>query len=80
MQLNLNPLMAAFQMNYTPRVDDYVIWHTTPKPLEGWIYFISEQYVTIEIGVKCKDDENIRIVQFIRKRIVVCVFQRSGII
>ena len=46
-------------MPYSPRIDDYVIWHTTPHPLQGWVYFVSEHYITIEIGVKCKDDENI---------------------
>ena len=35
-----------------------IIWHTTPI-LTGWVYFVSEHYITIEIGVKCKDDENI---------------------
>jgi len=47
-------------MPYTPQVDDYVIWNTHPETLSGWIYFVSEQYVTIEIGVKCKDDVNIK--------------------
>jgi hypothetical protein len=48
-------------MRYKPQVDDYVIW--TPKYgpiLEGWVYFVSDYYITIEIGVKCKDDENIK--------------------
>jgi hypothetical protein len=47
-------------MPYKPRIDDYVIWHTTPHPLQGWVYFVSEYYITIEIGVKCKDAENIK--------------------
>ena len=45
---------------YEPKVDDYVIWNTTPQPLEGWVYFVSDSYITIEIGVKCKDEENIK--------------------
>ena len=45
---------------YKHKVDDYVIWNTTPQPLEGWVYFVSDYYITIEIGVKCKDDENIK--------------------
>jgi hypothetical protein len=44
---------------YKPKVDDYVIWNTTPQPLEGWVYFVSKYYITIEIGVKCMD-ENIK--------------------
>jgi len=47
-------------MPYSPRIDDYVIWHTTPHPQSGWVYFVSEYYITIEIGVRCKDDENIK--------------------
>ena len=41
---------------YEPKVDDYVIWNTTPQPLEGWVYFVSDYYITIEIGVKCMDE------------------------
>ena len=44
-------------MSYTPRVDDYVIWNTTPETFKGWVYFKCEQYITIEIGVKDKPDE-----------------------
>lgn len=46
-------------MSYIPVVDDYVIWNTTPEPFKGWVYFKCDQYITIEIGVKCKDEENI---------------------
>ena len=42
---------------YKPQVDDYVIWNTTPYPLEGWVYFVSEYYITIEIGVTCMDED-----------------------
>jgi len=42
---------------YKPKVDDYVIWNTTPQPLRGWVYFVSEYYITIEIGVKCMDED-----------------------
>jgi len=38
---------------YSPRVDDYVIWHCNP-PFEGWVYFVDCEYITIEIGVKDK--------------------------
>lgn len=33
---------------YYPKVNDYVKW----KDLEGWVYFTSEEYITIEIAVK----------------------------
>jgi len=44
-------------MSYTPRVDDYVIWNTTPQTFKGWVYFKCEDYITIEISVKDKPDE-----------------------
>ena len=47
-------------MPYKPRVHDYVVWHTTPSPLQGWVYFVDTEYITIEVSVKCKDDENIK--------------------
>ena len=40
---------------YEPQVNDYVKW----KPhIEGWVYFKDKQYITIEIGVKPKNEEN----------------------
>ena len=47
-------------MTYTPLVDDYVKWtDSLGRVTEGWVYFKDSEYITIEIGVKCKDDENI---------------------
>lgn len=47
-------------MPYTPKLDDYVKWtDSLGKVVEGWVYFADSEYITIEIGVKCKDDENI---------------------
>jgi hypothetical protein len=40
---------------YEPQVNDYVYWNDR---VEGWVYFKDEEYITIEIGVKPKDDEN----------------------
>ena len=39
-------------MHYTPKIDDYVKW----KRVEGWIYFMDHEYITIEIAVKDKPD------------------------
>jgi len=39
-------------MSYTPQVDDYVKWKNT----EGWVYFVDKEYLTIEVGVKPKED------------------------
>ena len=48
-------------MPYTPKLDDYVKWtDSLGKVVEGWVYFVDSEYITIEIGVKCKDDEDIK--------------------
>ena len=48
-------------MRYKPQIDDYVIWSPDyGSILEGWVYFVDNEYITIEIGVKCKDMENIK--------------------
>ena len=48
-------------MSYTPQVDDYVKWtDSLGRVTEGWVYFVDSAYITIEIGVKCKDNENIK--------------------
>jgi len=39
-------------MSYTPQVDDYVKW----RNIEGWVYFLDKEYLTIEVGVKPKED------------------------
>ena len=38
---------------YTPNLNDYVSF----RQHEGWVYFVDEEYITIEIGVsekKCR--------------------------
>ena len=42
-------------MTYEPKVNDYVKW---TKGVEGWIYFKSKEYVTIEYSVRPKDEQN----------------------
>ena len=42
-------------MSYTPRIDDYVKF----KKIEGWVYFVSEEYITIEISVRDKPDTHV---------------------
>jgi len=47
-------------MSYQPKVNDYVIWEKPlGKGVEGWVYFADQEYISIEIGVKCKNQENI---------------------
>ena len=40
-----------------PRVDDYVKWNHNGHCDEGWVYFVGEEYLTIEVSVKDKPDE-----------------------
>ena len=44
---------------YKPQLHDYVKWHHNNMVDEGWIYFVSDEYITIETGVKCKDESDI---------------------
>ena len=41
-------------MNYIPKVNDYVKWK---DKIEGWVYFFDEQYITIEVGTVPKEDD-----------------------
>jgi len=43
-------------MSYEPNVDDYVTWK---QDIEGWVYFKDKQYVTIEILVTPRHDNDI---------------------
>ena len=38
---------------YVPKLNDYVIWDQGKYGYnEGWVYFVDEEYITIEVGVK----------------------------
>lgn len=58
---------------YRPKLNDYVIWngHTI---LEGWVYFVDKEYITIETQVIPKDEENYRDCSIHRnhRTLVVC--------
>ena len=42
---------------YIPKVNDYVIWDKGEYGKdEGWVYFFSEEYITIETAVKPRPD------------------------
>lgn len=45
-------------MKYDPKVNDYVNWNNG-KGVEGWVYFKGNEYITIEMGVRPKDPENL---------------------
>ena len=40
-------------MKYVPKLDDYVSW----RNVEGWVYYIDDEHLTIEIGVRPKEDD-----------------------
>ena len=42
---------------YKPSLNDYVRWN---DKVEGWIYFVDSEYVTIETQVIPKDEQNIQ--------------------
>jgi hypothetical protein len=42
---------------YIPKINDYVVW---TKGVEGWIYFVDEEYITIEYIVRPKNKVNYR--------------------
>ena len=44
---------------YIPKVNDYVIWHGYSSKLEGWVYFHSSEYITIEIKITPKSEESL---------------------
>ena len=50
-----------------PQVDDYVKW----RNVEGWVYFVDKEYLTIEVGVKDKEDD---LVPMLKKHpiLIVC--------
>ena len=39
---------------YQPKINDYVKW----KHLEGWIYFVDKEYITIEIMTRKKSEQS----------------------
>ena len=40
-------------MKYEPKLNDYVSW----RNVEGWVYYVDETHLTIEISVKPKEDD-----------------------
>ena len=61
-------------VGYNPQVDDYVIWKDSLGiVLEGWVYFVCDQYITIEISVRDKPDD---LVDFQQKSSLLCALFR----
>jgi len=42
---------------YEPQIDDYVKWK---NDVEGWVYFKDREYITIEMLVRPKDDNDLQ--------------------
>ena len=40
-------------MHYIPKLNDYVSW----RNVEGWVYYVDDDHLTIEISVKPKADD-----------------------
>jgi len=59
--------------HYVPEVDHYVRWNG--QGLEGWIYFIDREYLTLEIMVRKKSEESFNDAMFHRnERCLVIVY------
>jgi len=57
--------------SYTPQIDHYV----KHKHMEGWIYFVDTQYLTLEIMVREKSEESFNDAKFHRnERCLVVVY------
>ena len=62
--------------SYEPQLNDYVIW----RNVEGWVYFICEEYITIEIAVKTKCDADLEYSPLHKMHhcLIVCYHLSSG--
>ena len=64
-------------MTYKPRLDDYVKWNRSTGSIdEGWVYFVSDEYISIEVLAKCKTDENVKDCPLHKKIHVLVVCQK----
>lgn len=44
---------------YRPKINDYVVWNGYIK-VEGWVYFVDSEYITIETQVIPKNEQNLK--------------------
>ena len=57
---------------YTPQLNDYVKWKVKlGQDPEGWVYFVSDQYITIEISTKPRPDCDLT--TWRHKRVHTCI-------
>jgi hypothetical protein len=45
---------------YEPKINDYVKWERDKFSVDGWVYFKSSDYITIEISTKPKHPEDLQ--------------------
>jgi hypothetical protein len=57
--------------SYKPKLNDYVKWCTPWRNVEGWVYFVDVDYITIEISVRDKDPADLEHSSFHRKHHVL---------
>ena len=51
--------------SYIPKVNDYVKWNE----ISGWVYFVCDDYITIEFAVKDKPDDHVNF----HKKVHCCI-------
>ena len=56
--MKLRPSDSTKKM-YKPRLNDYVKWNKGNHSIEGWVYYVDQQYITIETKVIPKPEEDI---------------------
>ena len=60
---------------YVPKLHEYVRWHQTRGTHEGWVYFVDEEYISIELGVIDKPTCNLTSHHKHRKNHILLVCQ-----
>lgn len=63
-------------MTYTPKINDYVKWHHNGHIDEGWVYFVCDQSISIEVGTKPKCEQNVKDSPLHKKTHILVVCQR----
>lgn len=62
-------------MKYEPKINDFVQWK---NDISGWVYFKSSKYITIEVSVRLKDEENYQCCSLHRnERLLVICYQNN---
>ena len=59
--------------HYLPKVNDFVKWNSATGLIEGWVYFVDSEYISIEISVKDKPDDLVKMHK--KVHCLVCCFE-----